>query len=389
VERDSDEHEREHTVLVVEDTPDITRVIRLALHHDFRFLAAGDGAQGLELARRYRPTVIITDWMMPKMDGLELTKKLRADPQTKHIPIVMLTARADVEDKVAGLEMGVSAYLAKPFSSGELVSTVRSLVRGREATAEALLTEKMDSLEIIAGGLAHEIRNPLNYLKNALATVERDCQALVETLRERDLEPRESGRVEKLDARLQKMFEVTDAGIKRIANTVDLMVRYSREGYSRAPRPYDAYAAVRDVVAVVVPTVARPVKIALDLTGNGWVTGVAEEFNQVLTNLVQNALEAVAIDGTGSVLIKGRNDGVDLGLTIKDNGPGIPETDRARIFDAFYTTKEVGRGMGLGLTITRRVVVAMGGTLTVKSQVGVGSEFLVRVPSANAWEAAG
>jgi signal transduction histidine kinase len=401
VDRDEDEDERQHTVLVVEDTPDITRMIRLALHHDFRFLAAGDGEQGLELARRYRPTVIVTDWMMPKMDGLELTRRLRADPQTKHIPIVMLTARGDVEDKVSGLESGVNAYLSKPFASSELVSTVRSLVRDREATADALLSEKMDSLETIAGGLAHEIRNPLNYLKNAVAIVERDCRTLLETLRVFALEPPHSGTVEKLDARLQKMFDVSDAGIKRIANTVDLMVRYSREGYSRSPSPYDAYAAARDVVAVVVSTVSYPVQVELDLDGNGVVSGVHEEFNQLLTNLIQNALEAVATDGTGSVLVKGRNEGVDLVLSVKDNGAGIPEAERARIFDAFYTTKsslvrgqpsaradlpgrspaQVGRGMGLGLTISRRVVVAMGGSLTVRSQVGHGSEFVVRVPS--------
>ncbi len=382
VERDADESQREHSVLVVEDTPDVARMIRLALHHDFRFLAAGDGTRGLELARRYRPTVVITDWMMPRMDGMELTRRLRADPLTKHIPIVMLTARSDVENKVEGLETGVSAFLGKPFSANELLSTVRSLVREREATAEALLAGKMDSLESIAGGLAHEIGNPLNYLKNALSAVQRDCRTLIDTVGQLELAPPQSGTLKKLDARINKMFEVTEAGVKRIANTVDLMVRYSREGYSRTPQLHDAYAAVRDVVAVVVPTVGRQVQVELDLVGNGLIRCVAEEFNQVLTNLIQNALEAVAGDGSGRVWIAGRNEGVDLLLSVKDNGPGIPEANRARIFDAFYTTKEVGRGMGMGLTITRRVVVAMGGNLSVRSQSGVGTEFVVRVPSA-------
>lgn len=389
VERDEDEAARQYTVLVVEDTPDVARVIHLALHHDFRILVGGDGEQGLALARRHRPTIIITDWMMPKMDGLTLTRQLRMDPLTKHIPVVMLTARGDVEDKVEGLETGVNAYLAKPFAASELVSTIRSLLRTQEAAADTLLTQKMDSLETIAGGLAHEIRNPLNYVKNALASVQKDCQALLETVKGVDLAPPQSGTVKKLDARMQKMFEVSQAGVKRIASTVDLMVRYSREGYARSTRAYDAFAAVRDVVLIVAPTIPREVTIALDLQGEGIVSCVAEELNQVLTNLIQNALEAVPSDGTGAVTIKGSSDAEHVFLSIKDNGHGIAEAERGRVFDAFYTTKEVGQGLGLGLTITRRVVVGMGGTLSLKSQVGVGSEFIIRVPNAARLEAAG
>jgi signal transduction histidine kinase len=388
VERDEDEHQREHSVLVVEDTPDVARVIRLALHQEYRILVAGDGQQGLELARRYRPSIIITDWMMPRMDGLTLTAELRRDPLTRHIPIVMLTARSDLDDRVRGLETGVSAFLAKPFSPSEIVSTIRSLQRGQDAAADTLLSQKMESLETIAGGLAHEILNPLNYLTNALATAQLDSQALVQVVRRSPLGAPESGVVQKLDQRMQKMFEVSRAGVKRIAGTVDLMVRYSRDGYSRSTSPYDAYAAARDVAAVVGPSVARDVKISFELSGSGWIECVAEEFNQVLSNLIQNALEAVSADGAGSVVIKGRNDGPDLVLSVKDNGPGIPESERARIFDAFYTTKQAGRGMGLGLTITRRVIVALGGSLTLKTEPGKGSELIIRVPSSVAREAA-
>jgi signal transduction histidine kinase len=384
VERDVDEGERQHSVLVVEDTPDVARMIRLALHQEFRVLVAADGRQGLALARQHQPTVIVTDWMMPHMDGMELTRRLRDEDSTRHIPVVMLTARGDVADRVSGLETGVNAYLAKPFAASELVSTVRSQVRSQVQAVDTLLVQKMDSLEVIAGGLAHEIRNPLNYLGNALITIERDCEALLKSARGAEESPAVA--TDKLDTRMHKMFEVAHAGMRRIAGTVDLMVRYSREGYSRSRRAYDAYAAVRDVIDVVAPTVSRSVEIKTQLTGNGWVMCVAEELNQVLTNLVQNALEAVD-EGRGVVEVRGSNDGNHLVLSVKDNGPGMSEDVRARVFDAFYTTKDVGRGLGMGLAIAQRVVTAMGGKLTLSTQLGVGSEFTIRVPSVAAGDA--
>ena len=377
VDRDADEGERPYTVLVVEDTPDVIRVIRLALHHEFRVLAASDGRKGLELAQKHRPTVIVTDLMMPEIDGLELTRRLRADATTRHIPIVMLTARGDVEDRVAGLEIGVNAYLAKPFSAKELVSVVRSQLQNQEATADVLLAQKMDSLETMAGGLAHQIRNPLNYVKSALGSIQRDSEKLLGSQRDG-----ERAEFDVVLARMDKMFQTAETGIRRIATTVDLMVRYSREGYTRTAQPYDVYAAIRDVVSLVLPAADVGVAVRTELEGHGSVVCVPEEFNQVLTNLVENAVDAVPTDGTGVVEIRGRNDGPLLVLSIKDNGVGIAQDDLPKIFTAFYTTKEVGRGMGLGLTIVRRVVTALGGTIDVSSRVGAGTEVSVRVPRA-------
>src|SRR5256885_13528860 len=90
-----------------------------------------------------------------------------------------MTVKVDLEDRVAGSEAGASGYLAKPFSPRELLTQARALVQAQEATADIVLTQRMDSLEIVAGGLAHEINNPLNYLKNALVRVRLDAEALL------------------------------------------------------------------------------------------------------------------------------------------------------------------------------------------------------------------
>jgi CheY-like chemotaxis protein len=139
VERDADEGQRLHTVLVVDDTPDVVRVVHLALRRQFRVFTAPDGLKGFALAVEHRPTLIITDLSMPEMDGLELTRRLRDDARTRHTPIVMLTARGDLDDRVLGLETGVNAYVAKPFAPKELLSTVRSLLSTQENTAELVV----------------------------------------------------------------------------------------------------------------------------------------------------------------------------------------------------------------------------------------------------------
>ncbi|MFT3925804.1 MAG: ATP-binding protein [Myxococcales bacterium] len=377
VQRDPDEHERSQSVLVVDDTPDVIRVIYLALRNQFRVLAAPDGEKGFDLAVRHLPSLIITDLMMPEVDGMELSRRLRQDPRTKHIPIVMLTARDHVDERTAGMDSGINAYLTKPFAAKELLSTVRGLVRIQETNADLVLTHSMDSLQTIAGGLAHEINNPLNYIRSALAMIQSDGEHMLSIAKEGGLSG-DSPAMEPLSSRMMKMFQVADTGLRKIGSTVELMQRYSREGYSRTMQAIDAFALTRDVVSMLEGVAQRTIELSFE--GEGSVECVPDELSQVLTNLVQNAIDATPADGTGNVQVRGSYEGGTFVFSVRDNGHGISPEDRAKIFTPFYTTKDVGKGMGLGLTIVRRVVTALGGTVTLTSQVGKGTEFMLRIP---------
>jgi signal transduction histidine kinase len=378
VERDVDERARGRTILIAEDTPDVVRLIHLTLRQQFRIFVATNGKKAVELALREAPHLVITDLMMPEMDGYELVRTLRANDRTKHIPIIMLTARGTVDDRVEGLESGVNAYLTKPFAPRELLATVRKLLEMQDSTAELMLTRQMDSLEIVAGGLAHEINNPLNYIKNSLARIHKDVDELLAGIASGQMT---DARSKALYARMQTMFKTAESGVKRILHTVDLMRRYSREGYSRAVCDHDIFQAARDVVELVLPATGRSVKVTTRFFGDGVVRCVPEEMHQLLTNLIQNAVEAAPDDGTGYVEITGEATETEVTLSIRDNGPGVKPEDRARIFTPFFTTKAPGAGMGMGLTIAWRVVQALGGTLSEEGSPGQGACFVMRLPA--------
>jgi phosphate regulon transcriptional regulator PhoB len=117
-------------VLIVEDEPDIRNLIVHHLTRDgFRCRTAGSGAEALARVRSSAPDLVVLDLMLPEMTGLEVCRRLRADPTTAGVPIIMLTAKTDEVDRIVGLEMGADDYVAKPFSPKELVARVRAVLR--------------------------------------------------------------------------------------------------------------------------------------------------------------------------------------------------------------------------------------------------------------------
>jgi len=146
-------------ILVVEDDRATAELVRLYLVRDgYSVVVAADGAEGLRLARERKPNLIVLDLMLPKMDGLELCRTLRAD---SNVPIIMVTARVEEEDRLTGLDLGADDYVTKPFSPRELVARVRAVLRrtGREAgeaEPETLLqgdiAADMAAREVTVGG---------------------------------------------------------------------------------------------------------------------------------------------------------------------------------------------------------------------------------------------
>ena len=142
-----------HTILVVEDEEDIADLVAFNLRrNEFQVELAHDGIQGLAKAKEVKPDLIVLDVMMPGLAGFRVFKELRKDKSTRTIPVIMLTARGQTEDRIQGLELGAEDYMTKPFSPKELVLRIRNLLKRS--------TRKISGNELVCG--------PFRFVKNAL-----------------------------------------------------------------------------------------------------------------------------------------------------------------------------------------------------------------------------
>ena len=147
------------TLLLVEDDPDLLEVLRLTFEIEgFRLVLATDGEQALDKARRHAPDLMILDLMLPKLDGIEVCRRLRSEPAFQRLPILMLTAKGEETDIVLGLGIGADDYLVKPARPRELVARVRSLLR-RSSSAQPTVTDEMISVEdLVIDPVRFEVR---------------------------------------------------------------------------------------------------------------------------------------------------------------------------------------------------------------------------------------
>jgi len=172
-----------------------------------------DGASGLELAKKERPSLIILDLMLPEMDGKDVCRALKADPNTQSIPILMLTAKAEEVDRVIGFELGADDYVTKPFSPRELVLRVKAIQRRKETPDERDKT-------ILVGDLLIDIdRHQVSVKKKSISLTSTEFKLLVELITNK-------GRVQTRERLLDKVWGYTYEGYAR---TVDTHIRRLRE----------------------------------------------------------------------------------------------------------------------------------------------------------------
>lgn len=413
-------------VLIAEDNPDMRRLLAFVIGREFRVRTAHNGRVALEAARAQAPDLVLTDVMMPEMSGTELCRALKSDPATRGVPIVLVTSKAEREMKIEGLEGGADDYVTKPFHPRELLARVRSLVRLhrlqrdlaernealelmnveleralsdlKEAEVQVLQSERLAAVGELAAGVAHEVNNPVNFALNALRTLGAQVDELAETARAiaaldpsdpeklaRDLASLEHVRGELVPSdtadELRELVAIVTEGLERthrlVANLRDLA-----RGGGGMRTAVNLRRGIDSTLSLLRRDLQEAgIAVRVDLGPDPLlVTGDPGALNQVFLNLLKNSAEALSGSG-GTIWIEGRREGDRLSITVRDSGPGVSEEARGRLFQPFFSTKEAGRGSGLGLSICRRIATDHGGTIELVSPPGEGAGFRLTLPA--------
>ncbi|HEX4337161.1 MAG TPA: ATP-binding protein [Polyangiaceae bacterium] len=413
----SGDQEARPRVLVVDDVQaNLVAMDALLADLGCDVLLARSGNVALRTLLKHEFAVMLLDVQMPEMDGYEVARYARQNPATRDVPIIFLTAGNNSEDNaLRGYGSGAVDFLFKPVTPQILRSKVRiflELYTGRRqiadaksklersnvelhqlAGAQAALAEefrraneelkatqmqlvqsaKMASLGELVAGVAHEINNPLAFVKSHLDTVKRNltsvgdevCPGLSDAARER---------WERANNRLHEMA----TGLVRISDLVVKLRTFSRldEGERKV---VSVRECVESVMTILGHKLSDNIKVELCFGDPDSLDCYPSLLNQALMNLIANAIDAMSDGGVLGVRVGAEGD--DYTIVVTDTGTGIPSALRERVLEPFFTTKPVGQGTGLGLSITYSIVRKHGGTIELRDAEGQkGTAAIIRLP---------
>ena len=387
-------------VLIADDDASIRTLLEVHLRKwGHEVTAASTGGQAWRLFEAGSYPLVVSDWMMPEMDGPDLVRRIRACPRGSYVYVILLTGRANKADVVEGMEAGADDFVTKPFDREELRVRLRAgerIVRQeqalaeqnqalREAQAALVQSEKLASLGRVAAGVAHEINNPVAYVTNNLVVLRRDMQAALDVL-DAYREGRADDAVrlaEQTDlayfrSHFGRTCDKTLEGLQRVRDIVRNLRDFARLDEAELQEA-DFNAALTSAVEILRHEIkGKDVTLETDFRPLPPVLCHSGKINQVFLNLLANAVQAC--DRGGRVALRTRAQGDGVVIEVQDNGCGIRPEHRVRLFEPFFTTKPVGQGTGLGLSVSFGIIRDHGGAIEVESEVGRGSTFRVRLP---------
>ncbi|MBD2500197.1 hybrid sensor histidine kinase/response regulator [Anabaena azotica] len=424
-------------ILVVDDTITNLEIISESLTDEgFEVATAMDGQKALQQIQTRLPDLILLDVMMPVMDGFVTCKHLKNHPETKDIPVIFMTAVADTNSKVQALSLGAVDYITKPFHKAEVLARIsthlqlRNLTKNlekrviertdelnqalqdlKESQLQLVQQEKMSVLGQLMSGLAHEINNPvsclygnlghtLTYLQNMSHLIDLYQQHYPNPVPEIQNEINEID-LEYLRSDLPNLIFSMKEGIQRIRDISKSLRIFSRADTENKIQ-FNIHEGLDSTILILKHRLKSVgsranIEIKKDYGNLPLINCFPGQLNQVFMNILANAIDALdesfnsnyaddtqaLITHIPQIIIQTMlsEDKSQAVIKIRDNGLGMSQENKARIFDSLFTTKPVGKGTGLGLSISQQIIVQKhGGKLEVNSELGKGAEFIINIP---------
>jgi len=351
----------------------------------YELMPATSGADALDCVKIQLPDLILLDLMMPEMDGLEVCRRLKADPLTRAIPVIFLTASNEMEHLVKGFEAGAVDYVTKPFNPPELLARVRTHLELKHARDTIVrygqeLSRLNEEKSEFMGIAAHDLRNPLGAISGFAEIILEEADSI---------QPSPADQFERsrreMNGCASRINDTSRRMLAMVQNLLDAN-RIERGEMQLALAATDLAAAVPPVVEAqrsraaakqqVIHLKSEPAPLAVMVD-----PGV---FVQVLENLVSNAIK-YSPPGK-SILVRLRKSPAAVRVEVEDEGPGITAEDQKKLFGKFarLSAKPTGgeHSTGLGLSIVKKMVEAMNGKVWCESELGKGATFFVEFPTA-------
>lgn len=345
-------------VLVVDDNEQNTELLASKLETDgYETDTACDGPEALEKVERFTPDLILLDIMMPKMDGYEVCRRLKADEKTRHIPVIMVTARGEVEDKILGLDTGAEDYICKPCSLAEISARVRSILHTRELQIRLGEMEKLAALGQMVDGIAHEVRNPLMVIGG-----------MARHIKEKVTDEQVHGHINLIIREVERLERMVERIDEYKRSQVSILKKEDiNEVIKEIVNEIEEDAVSRKEIGIKLALMQKPPLLLIDKAN----------FKKAVLNILQNSVDAIDKKGRIEILTASSKDGY-IEIAIKDTGCGINAKELKDVFNPFYTSKMAGAG--LGLTIAHKIIRDHKGDVTIESQEGKGTVVSIKLP---------
>jgi signal transduction histidine kinase len=292
--------------------------------------------------------------MMPNLTGTELCAAIKKSQSLKSTPVVMLTARGGAESALDGFASGADEFVEKPFHPRVLVARVSAQLRLKALTLQLATQARLAAVGSLAAGVGHEVRNPVNAVLNGVRVLLEHETTTPET---------------------KALLDVIAEGAERIERISGALLGHARPGDQGGAKPIDVREGL-DATLKLLDFRLGGVEVQKEYGTSAKVVASAAELNQVFLNLLDNGLRAPA----KTLWLRVMDAGQTVRVAVEDDGPGVPPEHQARIFDAFYTTRQPGQGTGLGLYLSQQLVQKWGGSLTFHPREGGGASFVVELP---------